>query len=481
MNKGWLKATSIFSVLFLFLGINTGFSQASEQKVWSLDDCINYAQEKNIQVQKNILNKKIAEQDYIASKYNALPNLNGSATNIYNFGQTIDPFTNTFATTQVRSNQFALSSTLVLFDGFQTINQIRLNKAQVDASRFDLEAIKNDISLNVANAYLQILFNKELERNAQNQLRVTQIQIDRVEKQFKAGAVPEGTLQEIQSQYATEELQLVNAQNQSKLSKINLAQLLNLETSEGFDVVEPNLDNFQGVSELITPGALYETAIDMMPQIKRAEYNYYAAEKSKSLARGRYYPTLNLTGSIGSGYSGANRNSIITPTGLQPTGAVTANGVQVLSPGFDRRFERKPFSDQLDENVNQSIGFRLSIPLFNGMSSRTSVQKAKLNVQSAELDLTNAKLQLRQNIETAHAEAVAALKRYKAAQKSVEALETSFEYTNQRFSVGLLNTFDFNNEKNRLNNSRSELLQAKYEYIFKTKVLDFYRGQTLTF
>jgi len=487
MKPNFLTLKSICLSLFISFCAQV-LAQAEEGKKWTLDDCINYAYEHNIQVQQNILDMRIAEQDLKASKYSVLPNLNGSAAHIYNFGQTIDPFTNTFATTQVRSNQLGLSSTLTIFDGFRNVNNVKLSQAQLDANRYNLEAIKNDIALNIANAYLQILFNQELAKNAANQMKVTEIQVERIEKQVKAGVLPEGNLQEIQAQLATEELQYVNADNQLRLSKINLTQLLNLEIYDEIQVVEPDLDAFQGESELVNPGVLYESAVQEMPEIKSAEYNYFAAEKSTSVAKGRYYPTLNLTGSVGSGYSGANRirTGDGTNIGRVPIGQVAGSGQQVLSLQEqtifdDNDFRTKVWDDQLQDNFNTSVGFRLSIPLFNGLSSRIGVQRAKLNMKNAELNLENSKLQLRQNIESAHAEAVAALKRYKAATKSVQALETSFEYTNQRFTVGLLNTFDFNNEKNRLNNARSELLQAKYEYIFRTKVLDFYRGQTLSF
>jgi len=158
---------------------------------------------------------------------------------------------------------------------------------------------------------------------------------------------------------------------------------------------------------------------------------------------------------------------------------VTQGGEVILSPNIRPIYQDKAFMDQIEENYNRSFGFRLNIPIFNGMSARTNVQKAKLNMQQAELALEDTKLQLRQNIESAHNDAVAALKRYRAAEKSVEALELSFQYTQERFNVGMLNSFDFNNEKNRLNNARSELLQAKYEYIFKSKVLDFYQGKAI--
>ena len=240
-------------------------------------------------------------------------------------------------------------------------------------------------------------------------------------------------------------------------------------------------DRFKGGSELITPGALYLTALDIMPEIKRAEYRFYSSEKAKDIAQGGYSPTLSLTGSLGSGYSGANQELVgFENARLLPNGNITVGGDPVLSPTADAIRKDKTFGTQLDENFNKAVGFRLSIPLFNGLSARSNVQRAKLNMQSEELNLENAKLQLRQNIETAHTDAVSALKRYKVAEKSVNALELSFKYTQERFDVGMVNSFEFSTELNRLNNANSELLQAKYEYIFKTKVLDFYQGRAIT-
>lgn len=477
------KLASRIGLLLLFFSISfLSIAQEGSTKVWTLEECIQYALENNIQIQQSELTQQMAEQDVIASKYNLLPNLNGFASNIYNYGQTIDPFTNQFATERVRSNSFSLSSQLTLFDGFRNINTIKRNQASLESSKYDLEQMKNDISLNIANQYLQILFNQELLKNANNQLQITSIQIDRVRKQVEAGALPNGSLMDIEAQYASEELQKVNAQNQLRLSRINLAQLLRLENADDFEVLTPATDQLTEVVDLTTPGALYQTALDIMPEIKSAEYNYYSAEKSKALARGAYYPTLSMTGSVGSGYSGANQ--IVDGTeflGFTPNGDVTAGGDAVLSPSFQPNLVDKPFGDQLDDNFNRSFGFRLNIPIFNGLSARTNVQKAKLSMQSANLNLENAKLLLRQNIESAHADAVAALNRYNAAKKSVEALELSFSYTQERFDVGMINSFDFNNEKNRLNNANSELLQAKYDYIFRMKVLDFYQGKAISF
>lgn len=454
-NRSFMRLGVFFTgILFVLSSVQDIHAQ---EKQWTLDECVKYALENNIQIQQSDFNTELSKQDVKQSRYNNLPTLNGFASHTYNFGQTIDPFTNQFATSQVRSNSFSLSSSLTLFNGFQTMNTVKRNQANLKASEYDLEKVQNDVSLNIANLYLQILFSHELVKNAENQMNVTSGQIDRIKKLVDAGSLPEGNLREIEAQYATEELQLINAQNQLSITKLNLAQVLRLEDASNFDVLTPNLSTFQGVSELISPEALYLTALETMPEVKSAEYNYYSAEKSKDIARGGYSPSLSVTGSIGSGFSENNKEFV------------------------DGELKVKPFSNQLDDNFNKSIGFRLNIPLFNGLNSRTNVQRAKIQLNIAELNLENTKLQLRQNIETAHNEAVAALKRYKAAEKSVNALQLSFNYTKQRFDVGLLNSFDFNNEKNRLNNSESELLQAKYEYIFKTKVLDFYQGKAINF
>jgi len=471
------RLTFLIGLLFLLSS-----SARAQGQVWTLEECIQYALEHNIQVQQQEINQKVTYQDLKASKFDLLPDLNGFASHGYNFGQSIDPFTNQFASTRVRNNSFSLSTNFVIFNGFRKYNTIQRNKSQLKASQYDVEKMKNDISLNVANAYLRILFNKELLKNAENQLSVTQLQIDRIKKQVAAGALPEGALKDIQAQKATEELQKVNAENDLVLSKLNLAQMLRLENVAEFDVADPELENFNGKSELLEPKALYGIAMETMPEVKSAELNLFSAEKSTSIARAAYLPSFSFRGSLGSGFSGNNREVVgFGDTVIVPTGGFTSqDNEQVLTQSSQPIFEQKSFGDQLDDNFNRTVSFTLNIPIFNGMSARTSVQRAKLQRQSAELNLENTKLQLRQDIETAHADALAALKRFQAAEKSVEAIETSFSYTEERFRVGLINSFEYNNEKNRLNNARSELLQAKYNYIFSTKVLDFYQGKALT-
>ncbi len=468
---------TLLSVAFALLAMDS-----TGQKQWSLEECINYAIDKNLSVKRSALNLELSAENLKQSKYNILPSVNANASNTYNFGQTIDPFTNRFATETVRSNSFGISASLNVFNGFQTMNSIRSNRAGFEASVADLEKMKNDISLNVANSYLQILFNIELLRNAENQLSVTLVQLDRITKLVNAGSQPQGAQFDIEAQLAQEDLNKVNAENQLNLSILNLKQLLQLNASEEFAVVEPKLGDIEEQQVATTPGAIYENSLQIMPEIKGSELRLVQAEQELKRARGGYSPRLTVTGSFGTGYSGASQEVIGSEAPqLVPTGGFVQNtGDIIVAPVSSPIVQDKAFGDQLDDNINRSVGMNLSIPIFNGLSSRTNVSRSKIQLDQAENTLLETKQQLRQQIESAYLDAAAALKRYESAKASVKALNESFKYTQQRFDVGLLNSFDFSNEKNRLIQAESSLLQAKYEFIFKTKVLEFYQGKALS-
>jgi outer membrane protein len=457
-------------------------SAVNAQKKWTLEECINHAVEQNISVKRTEMNLESTSINLTQSKYSRLPSVNANASNTYNFGQTIDPFTNQFATNTVRSNSFFLNAQVTVFNGFQTLNTIKANQTELQAAESDLQKMKNDISLNVANIYLQILFNKELLRNAESQLEVTRIQSQRIEKLVAAGSQPQGAQFDIDAQLAQEELNRINAKNQLDLSLLNLRQLLLIETAEDFEVIEPTIDNIDQGKVLSTPGAIYENSLTIMPEIKSSEYRLVAAEQSLRASRGAYSPRISLNGSYGTGYSGVSQEIVdVEYLGLQPTGAfVEGTNTQIVAPSNRTTFQDKPFNDQLRDNVNSSIGISLSVPILNGLNARSNVSRSKVQFNQAELALTESKLQLRQQIESAYLDATSASKKYESASASVKALTESFMYTQERFNVGLLNSFDFSNEKNRLIQSQSNLLQAKYEYIFKTQVLEFYQGKTIS-
>ena len=458
MNQVFKLSFSFIAAFILLL--SNGFSQ----ETWTLEECIQYALENNLQIKQAELSKEREGILLKQSQFERLPSLNGFASHSYNFGRTVDPFTNEFATERVQSNNFSMNSRLNIFNGFQRLNTIKRNRANLASSNYELEELKNDVSLNIANLYLQILFNRELLANAMNQKEVSEIQKGRISKMVEIGNLPQGSLLDIEAQIAAEELQIIQAQNQLDLSKLNLSQMMGVERPEDFQVAAPDIETITAKSELANPEGIYDFALQNMPEIKSAEFQILSAEKNYSIAKGGMSPSLSMNGSIGTGYSGARQELIGYTVGPDP---------QPI-------FRNKPFDTQLEENINYTIGLSLNIPIFNGWGIRSNIKQSQLNIESMIIALEEEKRQLWQNIQSAHQDAVAALKSYNAAEKSVLALEESFGYTQERFDVGLVNSFDYNNEKNKLINAQSELLQAKYEFIFKTQVLNFYQGNKIS-
>lgn len=469
-----------FSFVFLVIWVHTDvFSQQDQDKQWSLQDCIEQAWQNNLQLQQQKLSVDIARENLTQSQANLFPTLNANASHSYNFGRTVDPFTNEFATERVRSNNFNLSSSLNLFSGFQVQNTIRQNRMELDASRMDLEYSYNDIALLVASAYLQILFNLELVENTSGQVEITRLQVERTRQLVEAGTLPRGALLTIKAQLASEELQLVNAQNQLNLSYLNLQQILFLPGDEVFQIQVPEIAIEPDEELTYTPLQVYRVAVQEQPQVKSAEIRIQSAERGVAIAQGGRSPMLSVRGSYGTGYSGASLEATEMIMGEPREIGVTASGEKVFAPSFEYETRVIPFSDQLNDNLNRSIGFALTIPIFNNFQTRSAISRSKINLENARLQNQIVREQLFQTIQQAHADASAALKRYAATEINVKALEESFRYTEQRFTVGMVNSLEYNDAKNRLSAAQSELLQSKYEYIFRLKVLEFYQGVPL--
>ncbi|MCX6284891.1 MAG: TolC family protein [Bacteroidetes bacterium] len=456
--------------------------EARSQKIWTLEDCINYALENNLDIQKQIQSVESNKANLTQSAVSMLPNLNANGSNYWNFGQTIDQYTNTFATTTVRSNNFYLSSSMVLFNGLQKLNTVKQYKIMVLASQYDLDVIKNNISLSVAGYYLDILFNTELLEVANEQLRITKLQVDRMQKMVDAGSSAKGDLLNIQAQRAAEELTQVQASNQLYISYLSLQQLIDIPVSRDFNIEKPNLKAVEAPKQPVTPEIIYERSLKTRPEIRAAELRVDAAQKRLAIARGIITPTLSVSGSWGTGYSGAAKE--IDPN-INPTISSYKMGITQLSHdtviGYQMNYATrvKSFGDQLKTNNNQSVGFNLSIPIFNGWQGRTNITQAKIAKNQAELDLDIQKRSLRKLIEQSYADAVASLQKYNSSLERVNAQTESFKYTQQKFDVGLMTSFDYNNSKKDLTKAQSDLLQAKYDFIFKTTILDFYAGNPI--
>lgn len=469
-------------LFFLFSFVTAVPQEAGKSNVWTLKQCIDYALEHNLLVKQSDLNIQFSKETLLQSKAQALPNLNGFASHNYNFGQTIDPYTNQFANDRVQSDNFALSSSLVLFNGLQTVNTIRQNQLDMMAGRSDADKTKNDISLSITTAYLQVLFSEDLVLTAANQANITQMQLERMQKMVHAGALPKARLLELEAQMAVEELNVVNAGNQKDLSYLNLKQLMDMDMSADLKIARPDLELPSELSITSTPGQVYDAALTVLPEIRGAEFRLQSSEKTLKIAQGGRSPRLLLQGSLATGFSGLKKEiTDVSLTGYQSSGFYTSSGEEVVEPVFDVQSRVRSFDKQMDDNFNKSIGLNLTVPVFSGLSVKTAIAKAKINRQKAEYDLALAKNQVQKNVQQAYADAVAALKKYDATRKSMEALEESFKYADKRFSLGDINAVEYNDAKNKFSKAQSDLLQAKYDFVFKQKILDFYQGKSLAF
>ncbi len=466
----------ILSMIMLIMSA----SQMKAQTLWSLQDCINYAFEHNLDIKQQVLVVETNKANLLQTKLNTLPSINAGGSMVNNWGRTIDQYTNEFATNRVRSDNLYIQGNITLFSGLQKVNMIKRNQLTVQHSEFSLDDLLDNISLTVAGYYLDILFNRELLVIASEQLLVTEQQVNRMEKLVDAGTLAKGDLLNIQAQQAREELQVIEAENRLEISYLTLQQLIDYPVDEDFDVQIPRLKSVEAPSIEITSDQIYGYAVLNRPEVKLAELSVDIAHRDIALARGQQSPVFSLGGSWGSGYSGLNTIGS-NPVSIEQQIGVTESGEAVYTSYTQYQdFNTKAWGDQLSDNNNRSVGFYLNIPIFNGWQVRNSITRAKIAEESAQYDLQKTKNNLRKVIQQAYADAVAALKRYGSSLKQVEAQSEAFKYAEQKFDVGLLNSVEYNEIKKELTLAQSDLLQAKYDYIFKTTILSFYMGNPLS-
>lgn len=468
----------LFITLFFFLA---SFSSIA-QKYWTLEDCVEYALQNNLDIKKQLEMVESKKATRLQSGLSMLPSVNANATNVWNWGQTIDMYTNTFATTNVRSNNLYVSSDMTLFAGLQKFNTLKKNNIELMASNYDLEVLKNDISLAVAGYYLDILFSYEILAVAREQLSTTTDQVERIRKMVDAGSSARGDLLNIEAQASNEELLVIEAENRLSIANLSLQQLIDLTVTKDFMIERPNLKMIHPPVDTITADIIYEKALRARPEIKSAELRMESARKSLAIAQGGYSPILSFGGSWGTGYSGArteddpDQPSVITPYII----GITQNSRDSVWSAYESTPQRTvSFKDQLRQNDNKSIGLYLTIPIFNGWQVQNNISQAKIQRDIADINYESAKRTLRKTIEQAYADAVAALKKYNSSSGKVQAQQESFNYATQKFEVGMVTSFDYNNSKKELIRAESELLQAKYDFIFKVTILDFYMGNPI--
>lgn len=466
------------SLLFLLFGLSTAMVA---QEYWSLEECIQYAMENNIQIKQQVLNTEYNENLLKQSQLGQIPSLSGNTSYSYSWGRALDQTTYQFTDNQqINSISLGLSSSVNLFNGLQVRNTIQKNKLNLMASYEDVQKVKNDISLNIAAGYLTIMFNKELVDVTTSQIEITGQQVERTAKMVDAGKLARGNYLELQAQYSSEELNLVNAENQLSISLLNLQQMLDLPVDTSFDVLIPELDDPGEDPLVLNAMDVYEYASREMPEIKSAMLRMESAERSLSVAKGGRSPQLYMSLNANTGYSDIREETIPGPDVQYPIGE-TASGEAVFSlPTQSFTYGAYPFMDQMRDNMSTGVGLGLAIPIFSGWQINTSVANARISYQNAQLELQSQKLVLYATIQQAYADALAALKKFNATRQALVSMEESFKYTEKKFEVGMVNTVDYNMSKNQLISTQSDLLQAKYDFIFRTKILNFYQGVPIT-
>ncbi len=465
--------------LFLLFFLSAGIAGAQP---WSLQQCIIRALDYNIQVRQSSLSNDVNKLQVTQSTLNMLPRLNGDATQNYFRGRSVDPYTNLYTTQDIRSNNFSLTGSLPLFEGLQLQNTLKESKLNYLASQNDLKKIQNDISINVVNYYLQVLYNEELLKNTKDQYDASVVQRDRTKRMFELGSLNKGNYLDMESQLASDEVKYIQAQSQYDQALLSLTQLLELDSVKNFSIVKPDVVLPSFDSSLTRTDEVYAMALTNQPDIKSSDYKVLSAEKSLSIAKGAQYPRLYLGASMGTNYSTSSKNVEYDLTSYTPRlVGVSTGGDSVYTYVPNSTLVDVPFKDQFNNNLGKSVGFTLQVPIFNGWATRTNIEKAKINLEQSRLNNELTRKSLYKSVQQAVADMIASHRKYNASERSVAAMQEAFNFNKQRFELGLINTYDYLLSKNNLASAQASLLQSKYDYIFRVKIIDFYLGKPLSF
>jgi outer membrane protein len=441
---------TIFTLAYLL--IIALFATLHAQELWTLEKCITYAVDNNIQIKQSQLNTQFQLNNLKGKKNTRLPNLNGQVSQNQNYGRSLT-YDNTYKNVNSAQTDFGVGTQITVFQGNQINNGIKKIELDLKASFEDLAKAKDDLSLNIASTFLEILFAKELVKVSEDQIEITRQQLKQSQEKVAAGSLASGALLEIEAQMAREELNLVDAKNQLQLAKLKLAQMLELAYNEKFDVEIPALPEVSAQASVISAQDIYLTALKQRPEIKGAEYRLRSTEFQLKMAEGVFYPTITAYANYYNLYN--NKYS-------------------------DTKGNNIKFGDQLTNNQRKGLGLQMNIPIFNRFQTKVQVDNAKIQVLNTQLELEGTKKVLRQEIETAQTTALTSFNRFKSTEKAVVSMREAFRYSEEKFNVGLVNAVEYNTAKTNMVKSSSDLLRAKYEFIFRSKILDFYRGIPIT-
>lgn len=465
------------------------FAALNAQESWSLEKCISHAQQNSLTMKQAEIGVENANLTEKLNKMERMPSLNADISGGYAFGRTINPITNSFQSISRGSNGFNLSAGYTIFNGGRIHNSIKQSQLDVAAQKAERQNIANSIALNVAAAYINVLFAEEQLSNAQTRLQQTQQQLKQTDRLIQAGTLPENDRLQILAQIAQDEQQVIAQENNVSIGYLNLKNLLLLEPD--FDLQIVTLDDVpipeDANPELYTLGDIYGKALQNQPIIHAGELRIQSANLDVSIARSGLLPSVGFFGNIRTDFA----TEVPDPTNiidqgitiLTPPQAVEINGnpsTIAFEQVVGRELADRTYFDQLNDNFGQSVGVSVTIPIYNRHRNKINIERARLGIINAEVTLEQSKQTLKADVQRAIADAKAAKKQLDAAQKSVNALETAYENTKRRFDLGAANTFEFTSAKNQVDLAKVDLTIARFDYLYRLKIVDFYQGKRIT-
>lgn len=477
-----MQNNTIFLHITAFLTLLLVESSASPltDSLWTLEKCITTAQEQNYQVRKKEQDLETGRINTLQAKGNLTPTLYGSANNNWNFGRSIDPFTNQFTNSTVLAQNYSLNSSWILFQGLQNQKTIQYNSIEMRALNEDMNALKENIALEVTGYFMDILYFKEEIRIRKNTIATTEALTNRTAKLVQAGTKRESELASLQAQLADEQRMLVEAENNYLLRKTDLALYLNLQDVETFDIAVPELIPIDESWQQETIQKLYEKSVADRPILKSLKYRTESQNYLHAIQKGKYYPKLTFNMGMSSIYSSSSK----IVDGYTYLGDRQIGYLADQTPVFDANVRAnvidKPFHLQASDNFSQYVGFSLYVPILSNYQTKASVAKAKVSMKKMEYETAQAEQQVKKDVTLAYTKCANAHKKLKSAEASMESQKLNLRYAEKNLEAGVGNAVEYTQAKWRYENAQSEWLRARYEALFRTKILDFYRGIPIT-
>ncbi|MCX6269598.1 MAG: TolC family protein [Bacteroidetes bacterium] len=447
-----MKPTSLILIIILL----AAELASAQTKAWTFQQCLDTALQRNISVNLSRMSNELNKEDLEKVKANRIPSLSANASEGLNLGKNVDTTTNSFVTQAYHSTNFGVSSSYNVFNGLQNANTIRQYRMNVEAGQYDIEKAKNDVTLSITIGYLQVLLYTETLAAAKSQEEATASLVIRTEKLVNAGKSPESDLLEMKSQQATNNLSVITQQNLLDLAKVTLMQLMDIPIVENFEVAIPVMDE-SSAAVVQSNEEIYQKSLMVQPQITSASLRTNSSQMALKVNQGAAWPRVTLGANLNSNYASSRKQgSAVNPEGY-------------------------PFFSQMWDNIGQSFSLGVSIPIYSNRQIKTNIDRAKINLITTQLNEQNVKNVLRKSVEQTYSDMRASVRKYEATKLQVAAVQSVYDNAEKKYSDGVMSATDFLTQKNNFTQAQSTLIQAKYDYIFKRKILDFYQGKAIQF